>query len=160
MRLAAIGAEMTKFTATTLIVLTIAWPILGQTLADFQARYQQVTSYRIRPGALARPAFTAGGQVCKIVVEKEPVDNSKIIFGSSFSQTDVKEIVNELAPAAERGRNLNGPLNTTIDGGFVETDYSYEHVLVREFGVTRPVARPAVVITITWRGRTCAPAQR
>lgn len=97
--------------------------------------------------------------MCKVTVEKEPIDNGKIVFGSSFSQAEVKEVVNELAPAAERGRNLTGPLNTIIDGGFVETDYSYEHVLVREFGVTRPVARPAVVITITWGGRTCAPAQ-
>ncbi|HTU36309.1 MAG TPA: hypothetical protein VMF66_21090 [Candidatus Acidoferrum sp.] len=143
-----------------LILFTIGWPVHGQTAAGFQSKYQQVISYRIRPGVLARPAYTSGGRVCKVVVEKEPIDNGEIVFGSSFSHAEAEEIVNELAPAAERGRNLTGPLNTTIDGGFVETDYSYEHIVVREFGVTRPAVHPAVFIMISWRDRTCASARR
>jgi hypothetical protein len=47
-------------------------------------------------------------------------------------------LVDELAPEAERGRNLTRHLNTTVDGGFITTEYTYENVVVHVYGITRP----------------------
>jgi hypothetical protein len=51
---------------------------------------------------------------------------------------EVRQLVDELAPEAERGRNLTRHLNTTVDGGFITTEYTYENVVVHVYGITRP----------------------
>ena len=49
-----------------------------------------------------------------------------IFFAASFSEEEVRQLVDELAPEAERGRNLTRHLNTTVDGVFITTEYTYE----------------------------------
>lgn len=131
-------------------------PTRAQTSADFKSRYPQIVSYQVRPGVLVTPIYDDDGQVCRMVVEKQRAAGNKIVFGLSFSNKEVKEIVDQLAPRTARGQDLTPLLNTTVNGGFIETDYSYENILVRAVGVTRPEPMPAIVITISWRNRTCA----
>ena len=100
------------------------------------------------------PRYAADGQVCEMVVEKRHKKDGGIDFGSSFSEKELKELVNELVPEKERGEDQTEFLNSTIDGGFVTTEYSYENIVVTVRGITRP--RPEdMVVVITWRKRTC-----
>jgi len=133
-------------------IAAIAW---GQTSADLSAKYRQVTSYELRPGIVMTPKYAADGQVCEMVLERRQKTETGVVFGVSFSEKEVKELVDQLVPEAKRGQNLTKLLNMSVDGGFVTTEYTYEHVLVRVYGITRPAPGDRVVI-ITWPKRVCS----
>ena len=138
------------------LVLGIAVATPGQTSADLGAKYRQITSYKVRPDTVMTPRYAQGGQVCEMIVEKRAKTDKDIIFGSSFAEKEWKGVVDELVPPSERGKDVTELLNTTVDGGFITADYTYENVRIRVQGVTRPKPTPAVLITITWSKRTCA----
>jgi len=138
------------------LVLGIAVAIAGQTSADLGAKYRQITSYEVRPGIVMTPRYAQDGQVCEMIVEKRAKTDRGIVFGSSFSEKEWKEVVDKLVPPNERGKDVTEMLNTTIDGGFITADCTYENVKIRVQGVTRPKPTPAALITITWSKRTCA----
>src|SRR2546426_4341056 len=97
---------MAKRTFVLLVMIgtgTLAW---GQTSADLNAKYRQVTSYEVRPGIVMTPKYAADGQVCEMVLEKRQKTATGVNFGVSISEKEVKELVDELVPEAERGRNL------------------------------------------------------
>lgn len=133
-------------------IAAIAW---GQTSADLNAKYRQVTSYELRPGIVMTPKYAADGQVCEMNLERRQKTATGVTFGVSISEKEVKELVDELVPESKRGRNLTKLLNISVDGGFVTTEYTYENVLVRVYGITRPVPEDRVV-TITWPKRVCS----
>jgi len=137
----------------TLGIATIVW---GQSSADLTAKYRQVFSYELRPDVLMTPRYAADGQVCEMVLEKRQKTETGMVFGVSFSEKEVKELVDELVPEAERGRNLTRRLNTTVVGDFITTEYSYENVFVRLHGITRPAPAGDRVITIIWPKRACS----
>jgi hypothetical protein len=137
----------------------IAATALGQTSADLGAKYRRVTSFEVRPGILMTPRYAVDGQVCEMVVERRHKIETGINFGDLLSKELVKELVDELVPEAERGKNLTEILNTSVDGGFITTEYTYENVLVRVYGITRPAPAGDRVITITWPKRTCSGGQ-
>jgi len=142
-----------------LLTLGIAAVALGQTSADLSAKYRQVTSYELRPDIVMTPKYAADGQVCEMVLERRQKTETGIIFAASFSEEEVRQLVDELAPEAERGQNLTRHLNTRVDGGFITTEYTYENVLVHVYGITRPAPAGDKVITITWPKRGCGGAQ-
>lgn len=83
-----------------------------------------------------------------------------IVFGDTFSDTEVRSLIDDLAPENGRGRNLTRPLNETVTGGFVTEEYKYENVLIHVDGITRPAgAAGNRVITITWPKRQCSEVQ-
>jgi hypothetical protein len=134
----------------------IAW---GQTSADLSMKYHQVTSYELRPSIVMTPKYAADGQVCEMDIERRHKTDTEVYFGSSFSEKDVKELVDELVPQQERGKNLTEPLNSVVDGGFNTTEYKYENILVSVRGITRPQPEDMVVI-ITWPKRLCSGTER
>jgi hypothetical protein len=142
------------------LVLGIAVATPGQTSADLGAKYRKITSYEVRPGIVMTPRYAQDGQVCEMIVEKRAKTDKDVIFGSSFAEKEWKDAVDELVPPSERGKDVTGLLNTTVDGGFITADYTYEKVRIRVQGVTRPKPTPAVLITITWSKRTCAEESR
>ncbi len=79
------------------------------------------------------------------------------MFDFSFSEKNVKELVGELVPEAERGKNLTKFLNTSVRR-FITTDDAYENILIRVYGITRPEPAGDMVATITWRKRVCTGA--
>ena len=84
-------------------------------------------------------------------------------FGLPLSKELVNEIVDELVPPSERGKELTdfkNWLGTTIDGGFITTDHAYENVVVRVYGITRPEPGGDMLVTITWRRRVCSGPQQ
>jgi len=133
-------------------IATVAW---GQSSADLSAKYRQITSYELRPDVVMTPKYAADGQVCEMVLEKRQKTETGMVFGVSFSGKEVKALVDELVPDAERGRDLTKPLNSTVDGSFMTTEYTYENVRVRVYGITRPAPAGDRVITITWPKRAC-----
>ena len=150
---------MGKGSLLLLVALGVSVIATGQTSADLSVKYRQVTSYELRPDVLMTPKFAADGQVCQMVLEKRQKTDAGIVFGAAFSGAEIKELVDELVPGAERGRDLTTILNTTIDGGFITTEYTYDNVLIRVYGVTRPEPGGDRVVVIRWRKRTCGTAQ-
>jgi hypothetical protein len=130
--------------------------IQAQTSADLGAKYRQIISYELRPGVVMTPRYATNGQVCEMVLEKRVQNEAGIVFGFSFSDKERQEIVDQVVSPNERGAEYTSRLNTTIDGGFITSDYTYDNVRIRVLGVTRPNPNPALVITITWRKRSCA----
>ena len=128
--------------------------------ADLGAKYRKITSYEVGPGIVMTPRYAQDGQVCEMIVEKRAKTDKDTIFASSFAEKEWKDAVDELVPPSERGKDVTGLLNTTVDGGFITADYTYEKVRIRVQGVTRPKPTPAVLITITWTKRTCAEESR
>ena len=133
----------------------LAFVCLRQSSHDLQSRFPRVVSYEVRPGVLMTPRYAADGQVCEMVVEKRHQKDRGVDFGSSFSEKEVNEVVNELVPEKERGKDQTEFLNSTIDGSFITTEYSYENIVVTVRGITRPQPEDMVVV-ITWRKRTCS----
>jgi len=109
-----------------LLTLGIAVVALGQTSADVSAKYRQVTSYELRPDVVMTPKYAADGPVCEMAPERRQKTETGIFFAACFSEEEVRQLVDELAPEAERGRNLTRHLNTTVDGVFITTEYTYE----------------------------------
>ena len=138
-----------------LLPFVVSLPLWGQTSADLSAKYPRVTAYKVRADVLMLARFASDGQVCEMTLEKREKTDVGIVFGNSFSEKEIQSLLAELVPENERGRNLTRPLNGTIDGGFITTDYTYENVLIRVNGITRPEPAGNMVITITWPKRTC-----
>ena len=127
----------------------------GQTSADLSSKYRQVTSYELHPTVVMTPKFAADGQVCEMVIERRQSTDKGIVFATFFSEQEVREFVDELAPAADRGRDLTKHLNGIVTGGSIITEYNYENLLVRVYGVTRPAPAGDRVIIISWPKRGC-----
>jgi hypothetical protein len=138
------------------LVIGASVVIRAQTSEDLSAKYRQIISYEVRPGIVMTPRYAEDGQVCEMIVEKRAKTDEGIIFGSSFSEKEWRDVVDELVAPSERGKDVTEMLNTTVDGGFISADYTYENVKIRVQGVTRPKPTPAVLITIRWSKRTCA----
>ena len=139
-----------------ILFLTLVVAALGQTSADLGAKYPHVTAYKVRPDVLMTARFADDGQVCEMTLEKREKTDTAIVFEEFFSEKEVRSLIDDLVPKDMRGRNLTRPLNATVAGGFVTTEYTYENVLVRVYGISRPVgAAGDRVITITWRKRRC-----
>ena len=143
-----------------LLMVGVGAVSLGQTSTDLSAKYRQITSYRLRPTALMTPRFAANGQVCEMVIERQQSTDTGIVFATSFSEEEIRQFVDELAPQAERGRDLTKHLNETVDGVFITTEYDYENVVVRVYGLTRPAPAGDKVMIITWPKRACTAEQR
>jgi hypothetical protein len=150
---------MAKKLVVFLITLGVGTLVFGQTSADLNARYQQITSYQLRPDSVMTPKYATDGQVCEMVIERRQKTETGIVFAAPFSEHEVSQLIDELAPEVERGRNLTKTLNSRVDGGFITTEYTYENVLVRVYGITRPAPAGDRVIIITWPKRTCGGGQ-
>jgi hypothetical protein len=147
---------MGKGLVLLLTTLGIGTAALGQTSTDLNAKYREITSYELRPDSIMTPKYATDGQVCEIAIERRQNTGAAIVFASPFSENEVSQFVDELAPEAERGRNLTRALNEDIDGDFITTTYTYENILVRVHGLTRPAPGGSRVIIITWPKRTCS----
>jgi hypothetical protein len=146
---------MNKVIFILLLALGPVTGTYGQSASDLDTKYPRVVSYEIHPGILMTPKYAPDGQVCEMVLERRQMVGPDVVFGSSFSEKEVKKLVDELAPETERGKNMTEFLNTTVDGGFLITEYNYENVLIRVYGVTRPEPVRNTLIKIIWRKRSC-----
>jgi hypothetical protein len=128
------------------------------------AKYKSVEAYEIRSGVLAMPRYAEDGQICEIGVERRAYSPGMIRINQSFSQKEIDQIVDELAPPDQRGREYKGILG---DGGLMQgNSYTggvvYENVTVLAYGGITNSQNAShfsitgdVVFTIRWTKRKC-----
>ena len=100
-----------------LIFLTVA-SADAQTIADFETKYgKSLQIYEVRPGVMATVKFDDNGQVCEMRVERYNATEKTIYLDTTFPEELLKELVNELAPAAKRGAKSERSGDTVFIGG-------------------------------------------
>lgn len=139
-----------------ILLLTLVVAAFGQSSADLSAKFPHITAYKVRPDVLMTARFAADGQACEMTLEKRQTTDRGIVLGGTFSEKETQSLVDDLVPEEGRGRNLTRPLNETVDGSFLTTEYTYENVLIRVYGLTRPTgATGNRVIIVSWPKRSC-----
>jgi hypothetical protein len=147
-----------------ILLLTLAVAAFGQTSADLSTKYPSVIAYRVRPHVLMTARFASDGQVCEMTLEKGQRTDTSIPYDDSFSNEEVHSLMDDLAPEGQRGRDLTGRFQGTIEGLSYTTVYTYANVIVHVYGI-RQLGEGQVgaagykVIVITWRTRTCSGVQ-
>jgi hypothetical protein len=138
----------------------VAVPACGQTSGDLATKYPVVSAYEVRPGILMTAKYAEDGQACEITLEKRHQTPEKIDLGSTIPRERVKQLIDELVPASEKGqptkRYLKGA-ESTIGGGVVDTESEFENVSIQIVGSTSESCDSGdEVVTIRWKKRTCA----
>lgn len=135
----------------------------GQTAADISNKYPVVNAYEVRPGILMTAKYAEDGQVCEMTLEKRHKTPDKTDFGSTIPREVIKQLIDELAPASERGRPakryLRGESESTISGNIEITESEYENISIQILGSLSPTEFGDVVAAIRWKKRTCATPQ-
>ena len=124
---------------------------------DF-SKYKTVEAYEIRPGILMMPRYTDDGRVCEIGLEPLRYTPKEIEVDPSLPRQTIDQIVDELAPAAERGPRAKffGSADAILFGGVTaSTNVYYENVSV--FMESRGVSNPSefIAVVIRWKNRQC-----
>lgn len=145
-------------TRICILLLTLAVAASGQTSADLSAKYPNVI-YRIRPHVLMTARFASDGQVCEMTLEKGQRTDTSIPYDDSFSNEEVHSLVDDLAPEAQRGRDMTRRFDGSIEGLSYTNVYTYENVLVHVYGTRQVGVAGNKAIVITWRTRTCSGVQ-
>jgi hypothetical protein len=119
------------------------------------AKYKAVEAYEVRPGILMFPSYTEDGKVCQIGLERRHYSPEIIRLESTLAREDVDAIVDELAPASERGPKLQNLLNELmlVTSPGRTTFELYENVTVEIEGREKPADDVAAVIK--WTHRKC-----
>jgi hypothetical protein len=129
------------------------------------SKYKPIEAYEVRPGVVAMPRYAQDGQICEVGVEKRRYSPELIRIGDSFSQTEINQIVDDLAPVDERGPRSKGLLGGMMAmSGLTYTNMVvYENVTVLSYGgMSSQSGRHAseastgdVAFTIQWTKRKC-----
>jgi hypothetical protein len=116
---------MIKRASVLILMLGFAASTVGQTSGDFSDKYRQIISYEIRPGIVMTPKYAADGQVCQIYLERRQQTEKELLLGYTISAKDVMNLVDELAPKAQRGNRLPaGTKNDAAPQGRLDGDIS------------------------------------
>jgi hypothetical protein len=125
-------------------------------------KYQAVEAYELQPGILMFPKYAADGKVCEIGVERRHYSPGKIVLYSLLSRQEIDAIVDELAPASERGARSGGLTDglSSIMGRGMTTVEDYDNVSVQIHsqlvGNSLEIsAVDNVVVIISWKNRPC-----
>ena len=126
---------------------------------DFRSRYPRLESYEIRPGVLVMPKYAKDGTVCELSIEKLHVQGDTVDLGSSMSQESVMNMIDELAPAAERGKAIiqTGGFDyiTNGFGRMAITSAEYENVSIHIYGTRSSPISGNVAVILHWKAKTC-----
>jgi hypothetical protein len=145
---------MTRLTG---LACAVALLLLPAKLQDEPfSKYKRVEAYEVRPGILMMPRYSANGEVCLIVLQKDHYVNGVAVFDSTLPREMVTEIFDDLAPPAERGpQTLNDELArlSLYAGNSVTWFLDYKNV---SLDVSRSTSSPGdIVAVIQWKGRAC-----
>src|SRR5947207_13654526 len=75
----------------------------GQTASDLNGKYPAVNAYEVRPGVLMTAKYAASGQVCEMTLQRY-YSPSQPDADTTIPAKLENQLIDELAPAAERGR--------------------------------------------------------
>jgi hypothetical protein len=129
------------------------------------ARYKAVEAYEVRPGILMFPTYSEDGEVCEIGLERRYYSRGMISVDSTLAREDIDAIVDELAPASERGPKSQNPLDSLmlVVGSGRTAFEQYENVTVEiEGGAIINSKKKStfddVAAVIIWKHRQCKEA--
>lgn len=122
-------------------------------------KYKAVEAYEVHPGILMFPRYAEDGRVCEVGLERLHYSPGKIVVYSTLSRQEIDAIVDELAPASERGAR-GGPTDGLVGmiGHGMTAIEQYEHVRVQiGSAVIDNSEKPVddVVAVIEWKNRKC-----
>jgi hypothetical protein len=137
----------------------------GQTSTELASKYSPVAAYEIRPGILMTAKYADDGQVCEMVVEKRHETPAKTDLGSAIPRSMVKQLIDELVPAAERGRPtkpyFKEDAESTISGGVEDRASDFENVSIKVVAsISQSCDSGDEVIVIRWKKRACMASKR
>lgn len=124
-------------------------------------KYKAVEAYEVRPGILMFPRYAEDGQVCEVGLERLHYSPEKIVLYSTLYRQDIDAIVDELAPASERGARSGGPTDGLVSmmGHGMTAIEQYEHVTVQiHSALTGNLEKSTIdpiAAVIMWRDRLC-----
>ena len=127
------------------------------------AKYQKIEAYEVRPGILMMPRYTTDDKVCEIGLEKLHYSPAVIRVASSLSREEIFQLLDELVPAAERGKPSKDLTANEINrsGQVMTTNMEFDNVSVKIYGGTLPSRHKnettvdEVVATVKWKQRVC-----
>ena len=128
------------------ILVISALPAVGQTSSDLERKFgPPIKAFEVRPGVLMTVTYADDGRACQMVLERRRATDSGISTETTFSNELVEGLLDDLVPAAERGKQstLYGLTRVTSR----QTDFSYENVSVTLFD--------RQVLVIEWTNRGC-----
>lgn len=93
-----------KLILITFLLLSLVVISIAQNRNDFQRKYSD-PSYKIRPNVWMMPKFAEDGRTCEMIIK----ERNNCREGTIFLRSDAgrKEILNELASEAQRGKFIN-----------------------------------------------------
>jgi hypothetical protein len=154
--------RMSRFRLASLLVLVLVAAVpataSAQSAKDLAAKFSPIASYLAGPDIVVFADFDGAGQVCEAVVEKRVYQTPGSKGASLIMPTAlVKGIVDQLAPVAERGKDLspNFDAESVITGGSYHLKSDYENVSIETIGTTSS-ADGIQAVRIKWTKRTCA----
>jgi hypothetical protein len=158
--LARIGRMKLRFLQIGFLVIATAVSALAQTSTDFESRYSSLDrSYRVRPNIWLTASFGDRGQACELIIEKRRVLGASVDYTALLSPNEAEELIAELVPLADRGKELefSGIMESSLGGA--TTWYDYENVRVTRISLllsakSRKV-KGDVGIIIEWKNRGC-----
>lgn len=145
---------MVKYVGIACAMAFFLFPVKTQN--ERFSKYKRIEAYEVRPGILMLPRYSANGQVCMIVLQKELYDRGGVDLDPSLSRESLDQIFDELAPPSERGA-------LTIDkelarlylysGGAASSVLPYQNVSIE---IARATSSPGdTIAVIRWKGCSC-----
>lgn len=135
-----------KIPFASLLMVFFCLSASGQTSAALEAKYgTPIKAYEIRPGVIMTVDYADDGRACQMAVERRHTTKEGVNLSSTLPDRLVKELIDELVPAAERGQESKFYGLTIYPMGV--TDYSYENASIKFYG--------GEVLIINWENRGC-----
>jgi hypothetical protein len=145
---------MAKLTVLACAIAFLLFPANSQN--ERFSKYKRVEAYEVRPGILMMPRYSANGQICMAVVQKDHYVSGVAVLDSGLPREVVTQIFDELAPPSERGPlSMNDEMArlSFYGGNSVAWFLDYKNV---SLDVSRLASSPDdIVAVIQWKNRSC-----
>ncbi len=159
-----------RLVTALLLMLVVAAPCLAQTSTELRRKYGEpetlsqkssrilVERYMVRPGIMMTVKFGDGGRACELRIEPRRSQTQNARRVEIMEAAAAQQIIEDLAPASERGRLIN-----TSDAQFSCASIifqQYERVMIAV--TTRCAAQGGGTysIKIRWKDRACEQIDR
>jgi hypothetical protein len=136
----------------------------AQSAAALARKYATVTSYEVRPGVFMTPTVSPQGKVCKMTVERHHLHENVLDSDTVLSDELIHELIDELAPSAQRGKELTGIDlwfgSEDIIGSLAISRKTYENASVEIYGDTHEDGSSKnLTLVIFWKNSGCKATQ-
>jgi hypothetical protein len=131
----------------------------AQSAEAFAQKYPAATFYEVRPGVFMTPTLGSQGQVCKMTVEKRRLNGTDLDSEALLSDELIQTLVDELAPAKLRGKELtdfNNWFDSIIVSSLSISRTNYENASVEVWGtVSQSGHIQNCTLVIIWKKDGC-----